>query len=127
MEKIQIARLSIKDTNKAGVKYLTKMGKPFEMMSLLIKGGKYDGKWASSCLFDKTNSAYTWKEGDSVTVVLEQNGEFLNFKAPSQLDMLETRVTALEQATGLSKTAKLAEEVFTQPIVDRIDPADLPF
>lgn len=126
MEKITISRITSKKTNKEGKAYITKTGKPFEMMGVLIKGGKYDGKWASACLFEPDHPAYDWKEGDTVEVVLEQNGEYLNFKVPSRLDQLEARVAKLEASMAVN----IASEVFStpsKPIEHRISADDIPF
>jgi len=112
MEKVTIARLGWRKENKEGKLYMTKMGKPFEMCNILIKETQ---KWASSPIFDRDHDAYGWKEGDKVELVLEQNGQYLNFKVPTRLDKLELRLEAIEKKLGVTSSAVAAESVFNAP------------
>ncbi len=55
----------------------TKTGKPFT--SLGIKTEEYGDKWLSG--FDNA-ATRNWKDGDTVEIVVESKGEYLNFKLP---------------------------------------------
>lgn len=47
------------------------------------------------------------QEGDELTVSVEQNGDFLNFKLPSKTDLLDARVDSIEK-----DVETLKEEIF---------------
>lgn len=77
---------------------ISKTGRGYNMAILDTDGGKlsmyidkeYDMK------FKNLEKVSQWKEGDEVTIDVEQNGEYLNFKLPSKNDILTQRIFELE-------------------------------
>lgn len=91
MEKVTLVKVYRSDTNKEGVKLVGKNGKPYTKIG--IKTKEYGDKWLNGFgNFDNKG----WNEGDTVDIITEQNGDFLNFKTPSQTELLEIRVKKLE-------------------------------
>jgi hypothetical protein len=56
------------------------------------------------------------KEGDEITVSVEQNGDYINFKLPSKTDMLEGRVDVVEKDVNLLKEQVFEIEVRIEKI-----------
>jgi len=57
------------------------------------------------------------QEGDELTVSVEQNGDYLNFKLPSKTDLLDARVDLVEKDITVLK-----EQVFeTEDRVEKIE------
>lgn len=94
MEKVKLTKIYINDKDKEGKELITKTGKKFRKMT--IQCDKYGNEYLSSLIFDDNDIKLNWKEGDEVLILVEVNGNFKNFKAPSRLDILEERVKKLE-------------------------------
>ena len=78
-------------TDKAGNPLKSKDGKPYTKVSIKTKetGDKYVGGFGN-----KANEG--WKIGDVVDIIVEQNGDFLNFKLPNKDDAQNERIAKLE-------------------------------
>jgi hypothetical protein len=79
-------------TNKAGGKYvmiLATFGDDLTVRSMYIG---LDQQWGKKNL----ETVKTWKVGQEVPVILEDNGDYKNFKIAGKTDLLEQRVKALE-------------------------------
>jgi hypothetical protein len=89
IEKVKIKGLEI----RSGI---SKKGRGYDMVLLETDSGKLsmylDKEWGAK----KLEIVDGWKEGDEVTVSIEQNGEYLNFDIPTKTDLLEQRLSALE-------------------------------
>lgn len=94
MEKVTITRLSVQDKNKEGVEYKTKKGEKFKRVSILTD--KYPDTWFTCLAFSQEDSVMKLEEGWEGSLILEK-GEFNNFKLPSRLDVLETRLGLVER------------------------------
>lgn len=74
----------------------SKKGRGYNMVILDTAGGKLsmylDKEWGDK----KLEIVDGWKEGDEVTISVEQNGEYLNFDIPTKTDLLEDRLVSLE-------------------------------
>ena len=92
MQKITLTKLYRSDKDKNGNPLKTRDGRPYERIS--VKCSEFGEKWLSG-FSNRTN--FNWKEGDDVTVEIEEKGEYLNFKTLSSLDLLEIRVAKLEE------------------------------
>lgn len=91
MQKVTITRTFVSDKSKDGVPFVSKMGKPYK--KLAIKTTEHGDKWLSG--FQNRDNE-NWKEGDVVDVIIEKNGEYLNFSTPKPEDKLASRLSALE-------------------------------
>ena len=94
--KTQIVKANTYDKSKDGTPFKTRAGKPYKKVSVLIDDPKYSNEWLTCFAFDQNDSTLTWKPGDQVEIVIERNGQYLNFRIPGHLDRLEARVSALE-------------------------------
>ena len=104
MEQI-ITEYFVNDKNKDKVPFKTKKGEPFNKVTIRVapdpKNPKeWDDKYISGLSFNASDACLQWKVGDVVNIAIEKNGEFWNFKTPSRLDLLESRVKILETFMG---------------------------
>lgn len=78
---------------------------------------EHGDKWLG-CFENKMNSKQlrAIQEGHTIDIIVEPNGDFLNFRFKNKFDYLEDRVAALE--ASVFGTGKAAEEVDTQPEED---------
>jgi len=94
--KVHLTKVYIASQSKDGVPFLSgptskTPGKPYSKISIKCTehGDKYLGGFVNK---DNEN----WKEGDTVDIIVKQNGEYLNFETPKAEDKLGMRVAALE-------------------------------
>ena len=94
--KVHLTKVYIASQSKDGVPFLSgpnskTPGKPYSKISIKCTehGDKYIGGFVNK---DNEN----WKEGDTVDIIVKQNGEYLNFETPKAEDKLAMRVAALE-------------------------------
>lgn len=114
IEKLKILSVAISDKNKDGAPFLTKAGKPFKKIAIKVED--YPA-YLSDFLWRDDDFRFQWKVGDVVEVIVSQNGQWWNFKCPSEQDKLllrvedlETRVKNLEAAFKPSNADELADE-----------------
>ena len=89
-----------------------------------ILTNEYGEKWLSSLIFNDNDPSLNWREGDTVMVKVEENGQYMNFDVPDKVDMLEARVEVLEAFMKNGNHAKMRDEV---PKEEEIQENDLPF
>lgn len=95
IQKIHIDQIFFNTKNKEGKPYTDRRNNPFTMVVV-----KWEGKQASGIAY-AGDEMLQWMQGQTVEAVLEQNGQYLNIKKPSKLDLLEARVKALEERLEL--------------------------
>ena len=112
--------------NKDGSNYVDKNGKPFIRVSITAEGLE---RSASALVYRNIDPIYSWKAGDEVQAIVEQNGEYLNIRAAGRLDMLESRIEALERKlnTNNSPTTIANEPPLVGDGEDSVAETDLPF
>ena len=88
---VTITKIYRSTQDKNGKPLTTKDGRNYERVS--IKTREHGEKWISG--FGNAGNA-NWREGDTVEVFIEEKGEYLNFKQPDKLALLEERVNKLE-------------------------------
>lgn len=86
------------DKDKSGKAYLTKGGKPYWKVG--IKTDKTGEDWYSCLCFATDDAEYKLAEGTETPLVLEK-GQYNNFRIPTKFDLMDARVTAVEQAVKL--------------------------
>ena len=99
LETITISRVSFIEKDKQGNPLKTKTGKPYTRCLLDATDGRKMSGFANA---ENRN----WRQGDSVQVEVEQNGEYWNFKMPEkkagvnqeQLDRIEKMLTEVHAA-----------------------------
>lgn len=66
-----------------------------------IKTNMHGDQWLSA-FDDRGFIAQKAKEGWSGPIIVDQNGNFLNFRFPTKTDYLEERISRLEEKLGVS-------------------------
>lgn len=102
----QIKSIYINDKKPSGEPYIDRTGNPFKRAVLETA----DGKKASMIIsqnYGKKDLAIIqeWKAGDFVDVVLEQSGDFLNFKLPTKTDIVVEKTNSLEERVKTLETS----------------------
>jgi hypothetical protein len=91
IQRVTINEIEIKSgTSKAGRGYNMAILDTGEEKLSMYMDKEYDLK------FKNLDKIQQWKKGDEVTIDVEQNGEYLNFKLPSKTDVLSERIFELE-------------------------------
>ena len=105
---VKITRVSMKDTKKDGSKMVSKNGKPY--WNVGIQTDKFGDSWFSALAFAPDDAVYKLKEGDTVEIVIEGDGQYKNFRIPSKADKLELRVANLEERIKALEGGKKSEK-----------------
>lgn len=97
IQQIKLSKVYINNIGKDGNRLITKSGNPYTLVTLM-----FDDKKASMFCDDKYGAKDLevirgWKEGDTVTLNLEQNGEWLNASLPKKTELLEERLARIEK------------------------------
>ena len=114
--KLTLTKVHRSNKDKEGKELIGKNGRPYTRVG--IKTMQYGEKWLSG--FENRQNA-NWKEGDSVEVIVEQKGEYLNFRTVSldeRVEELEARVSKLEGKKPLDEA---------EPLDKELKPEDFPF
>jgi len=132
----------VNDKNKEGEPYKTKdKGKPFKIVSIKVaedskRPQEYDGKYLSCMAFNTDDAWLFWEAGDEVDIKVEKNGDFWNFRTPSRIDLLESRVKVLEAfmvvaggdvANHITKPSKKVKVSVDETLPDLEEGEDIPF
>jgi len=119
--KIVLTKIYISDEKKDGTKFIDKNGKPFKRVA--IQTDSHGDTWLSSFSFRDSDEMREWKEGQEVQILISKRDDFWNFRIPTKGDLLEERVTKLEEAVFDSK------DTSTGSIDSLVDgtPPDYPF
>lgn len=91
IKKVTLTGIWRNTTDKQGNPLKSAKGIPYTKLSFKCTeyGDKYIGGFGN-----KANEG--WKQGDTVEVIIKQNGEYLNFEMPKELDVATERVAKLE-------------------------------
>jgi len=112
MEKIRILNVGIKQGESNGRAW-RKCG---------IQTDKHGAKWLSCFLNQRNESRLeSLRKGDTVEIIVEEQGQYLNFRLPDRIDYLEERVMALEEKVGMKGEEELAS------VSGEINEDELPF
>lgn len=91
IKKVTLTAVYRNTTDKAGNPLKSAKGIPYTKLSFKCKeyGDKYVGGFGN-----KANEG--WKQGDIVEVIIKQNGDYLNFEMPKEVDVATERISKLE-------------------------------
>ena len=103
--KIVLTKIYISDQKKDGTKFVDKNNKPFKRVA--IQTNSHGEAWLSSFSFRDSDEMREWKEGQEVQILISKRDDFWNFRIPTKGDLLEERVTKLEEAVFDSKDTPL--------------------
>lgn len=115
MQEVTIKKIYINDKSKDGKPFVTRDGRPYKKIAL--KTEEYPDKYITGFHNDTTE---LWKEGDKVSILIEENGQYLNFKLPNKTDELEGRVKVLEGQVKVLQALLMGrgEAVQAEPAMD---------
>ena len=117
METVRIKSIFVNEANKDGQPYVDKRGNKYKRVKLVLEDGR-----SPSALAYGSEAFLSWKSGDEVEVVIEQNGDFLNFSLPEETDMLEERLKVLEDWKGkVGPFLNIVNEIMKEQINDYKD------
>jgi uncharacterized protein YjdB len=131
LEKVTLSRVSFIEKDKDGNPLRSKTGKPYTRCLIDATDGRKMSGFAN-----QTNR--NWRQGDTVEVEVEQNGQYWNFKMPEkkaegvnqeQLDRIEKMVTALYNRLATIPGTPVAQPTNRMPDYpeEEIRPEDIPF
>ena len=117
-------KVYISDKNKAGEPLVDKNGKAYKKVA--IKLNEFPDVWLS-CLCYPPKANYSPRrelemiDGEKYWLVVEQNGDFFNFKLASSIDELRYKVESLEKKVDfLYKEIKKKENVIGEDVLEEV-------
>ena len=125
IEKLTLTKVYVNDKDRAGKLFITDKGRKF--WKIAVQSEQYKNEYLSCLIFDENDIMFSWKPGQEVKVILERNGNYLNFKKPMQLDYLEARVEALEEFIKSGDKRLVKDDVPMDKAEDDIDLSEIPF
>lgn len=99
IEKLKVTKVYISTENKDKKPFLTTGGKPYSKIG--IQTVKYGVKWLSGFVWDSRDKIAQIKEGDEILAVVEENGQWTNFKLATKTDVLEGKVNELHDRISI--------------------------
>jgi len=123
MEKLTVTKVFVSDKSKDGVEFKSKKGEKFWKVG--VKFDKYGDDWFSCLVFKEDDPVKKLQEGDERLFVIER-GDYNNFKLPTRLDVLESRIEALERSVRPVVKSPLAD-IPDDNLDEEINPEDIPF
>ena len=93
--KVVLVKVYASDTKKDGTQYLDKNNKPYQRVA--IQTNAHGDNWLSCFSFRSNDLMRTWREGQEVEILVSKNGDYWNFREPRKTDLIEQRLTHLEQ------------------------------
>jgi len=117
IKKIQLTKISIDNEERKD-----KNGKGYRRVGIQFQGS--GEKWYGKLSYNDRDPERYWKNGDTVFVKLEQNGDYNNFKHPNVKDMTSILFDLIGRVENLEKKSQPEPqvEVGTSPVAD-----DLPY
>lgn len=125
MEKLTIQKIWRSDKDKQGNSYVTQDGRPYTKVALITK--EYGKEYVRG--FGNEKNAQ-WKEGDIVEVMVERNGQYLNFKMPKEKDVLLERIEKIEEEIKAIWERLYEPKPVDEPVGDELPeagPEEAPF
>lgn|SRR5574343_534160 len=95
LKQITINKVYRNDSKKDGTKYVDKKGKPFQMVTIMTRGK--EGQDVRMSTIDYQNEYAELMDGQTIELDVTKNGEYINFKYPSEVQRLSKRVDELEK------------------------------
>ena len=123
IEQVIIKQIYINNKDKAGKEFISqKTGKPFQKIAL--KTAEYSNEYLTNFIFNPDDPQLTWKIGDKVSVIVEKNGQYMNYHLPKRIDYLEQRIESLEKSVSMYFGGRKSEN---KEVEGEIKIADLPY
>lgn len=111
MEKVNITGIWRNTTDKQGQPLKSAKGFPYTKLSFKCKehGDRYVGGFGN-----KDNEG--WKVGDTVEVIIKENGQYLNFDMPKEVDVATERIAKLESRVMKLELAesRMYEDIYSK-------------
>ena len=124
VQRVKITRIYKSDKGRDGKEFRDKNGKVF--WKVAIQTDKTGQDWYSCLAFRSDSREYNLNEGQETDIVLEDTGQYKNFKIPTRFDLLEMRVKNLEEMLLTSSGDKVPDfsEIGQK---NDVAPDDIPF
>lgn len=123
--KVIIAKVYINDKSKDGKPLIDRNGKPYKKVA--IQTDIHGQKWLSCLSYREDDDVRQLVVDQSAEIVVEQNGEYLNFKLPSRLDLLEAALGDVQKRVSKLEGTDVPDIQLDEHLDDPIKPEDLPF
>jgi hypothetical protein len=120
----EIKSLIIGDKKKDGTPLIDKRGNPYK--KIVIKTEPTGAQWVSGFIRNEKDERFSWKVGDTVTIKVEPNGEYLNFILPLPSDLFEERIKSLEDWRKVMEGGPAAPATYEAPDEPDFDGFDIP-
>lgn len=125
MTKVTLTKIYTTDKDKSGNPLKSKTGNPYTRLSIQTK--EYGDKWISGF---QNKSNQNWKEGDTVEIIIKENGQYLNFETPNKEDVMMAMIQEIAR-----DVAKLNAKVFPPKVgntdidypINDLNPDDIGF
>src|SRR3990167_9738353 len=124
IEKLTITKIFINHESKEKKPFITDKGKKFWKIAIQVDEKDYKGEYLSSLIFNEDDERFNWQVGQQISVIVERNGQYLNFSIPTRFDRLEIRVNELEELIKTPDGRMIKEP---EEIDDEIKAENLPF
>lgn len=122
MEHLTITRVAVTDKNKEGVEYKDKNGKKFKRVSVLFD--KYPDQWHTCLAYNPDDAVMKLEAGYEGSFIREKNGDFLNFRMPSRVDVLDSELQALKARVARLEGGAVEKPHYPTPEEEGIDVAN---
>lgn len=100
MEKVTLTKVYKTDIDKKTGNKLSFISKKdgsavfFTRIAILTK--EHGDTWITGMFVEENDPRNSWKEGEKVIIDIEKKGDFVNFKLPGKMDILETRLNEID-------------------------------
>ena len=94
IRKITVVKIYISHLDKHGMPLKTKAGVPYKRIALATK--EFGQKYISGFITKDDDPKNLIQEGQVLDAIIEEKGDFLNFRLPSSLDILSKRLEEFE-------------------------------
>lgn len=122
----QLTKVYINSEDKNGKKFLTKNGKPYKKIA--IQTAEYGKEYLSSFIWNENDPRFNWQAGDVVEMIIEKNGQYTNFRLPTEIDIINIRLDKIEKHLFRIKKDNEANNDFgPEEPKDEITAEELPF
>ncbi|MEK6882257.1 MAG: hypothetical protein AABY22_21745 [Nanoarchaeota archaeon] len=97
IKKLLVTKVFINHESKDGKPFITeKTKKKFWKIAIQVDEKEYAGEYLSSLIFNEDDNLFNLKPGHTLSFIVNRNGNYINFKMPTQIDYLEERIEVLE-------------------------------
>jgi len=113
MTTVTITKIYRSFKDKQGNTLRSKDGREYEKVA--IQTAEYGDKWIGG--FGNKSNSY-WREGDIVDIIIEENGQFMNFKMPRVWDEIRDLKKRIEELENRNLGKPQVNKGYRDPMPD---------